>query len=224
MHSQTTIESIKSSHEDQSKRLKQAVVYIVDDDEQVRNSIQLVAHSIQLNSEAYSSAKAFLDNFRPGIPACLVLDVYLPNYNGVDLLEELRERDILIPTIVITAYGEVPTAVRAMKAGAIDFVQKPFSRDELIDLIQRALIGSIGQRTQSPESIEASQRLSRLSPCELDIMHLFFAGENTKSIASRLGISPKTVDYHRWNILKKMHLSSMVELAHYVARFIDSKF
>ncbi len=218
-----TVETIQPSRKAQSHRLKQGLVYVVDDDEQVRNSIKMVAHSIQLNTETYSSAKAFLDNYRPGVPACLILDVYLPGMNGIDLLEALRERNQLIPTIIITAYGEVPTAVRAMKAGAVDFVQKPFSREELIDLIHRALLGCVEHRVQTPESIEAAQRLSQLSAREQDIMHLFFDGENTKCIAARLGISPKTVDYHRWNILKKMHATNMVELAHYVAKYIEDR-
>lgn len=213
----------KPDRADLAKTLRNATVYVVDDDEQVRNSIQLVAHSIQLNTEVYGSSKAFLENFRPDIPSCLILDVYLPGHNGVDLLDTLRERNQMIPTIVITAYGEVPTAVRAMKAGAIDFVQKPFNRDQLIGLIRRALIGPDEHRAKSPDSIEAAERMSQLSDREQDIMHLYFGGENTKRIASQLGISPKTVDYHRWNILKKMGASNMVELAHYVAKYVDGE-
>ena len=208
--------------EDVAARLRQAMVYVVDDSEQVRQSIRLVAHSIQLNAETYHSAQAFLEKFRPDIPSCLVLDVYLPGMNGVELLETMQARNQLIPTIVITAYGEVSNAVRAMKAGAVDYIQKPFDRQQLVDLILRALIGPGECRLSTPESLEAAERMSKLSDREREIMHLFFGGENTKRIAAQLGISPKTVDYHRWNILKKMNAANMVELAHYVAMHLNT--
>ncbi len=199
--------------------MQNAIVYVVDDDAQVRNSLRLLAHSIQLNAETYASPESFLKHFRNNVPGCLLLDVCLPGVNGVEFLEELRANGILIPTIVMTAYGEVALAVRAMKAGALDFIEKPYSRQKMVDLIQRALSQNSSLQGKLAESKEAQARLATLSEREAEIMKLFFAGENTKRIASLLGVSTKTVDYHRWNVLKKMKKANMVELAHYVATY-----
>ncbi len=199
--------------------LQNAIVYVVDDDPQVRNSLRLIAHSIHLNAETYASAQSFQESFRSDVPSCLLLDVCLPKLNGIEFLEKLRAEGIYIPTIVMTAYGEVSLAVKAMKAGALDFIEKPYSRQKMVDLIQRALYQNSAQQDQLAETQEAQTRLATLSERETEIMELFFAGENTKRIASLLGISTKTVDYHRWNVLKKMKINNLVELAHYVATY-----
>jgi FixJ family two-component response regulator len=194
-----------------------AIVYVVDDDEQVRESLRLLAHSVHLNVETFGTAQDFLKHYRSAAPGCLVLDVCLPGMNGVELLEWLREHQVEIPTIVITAYGEISLAVRAMKSGALGFVEKPFSRQDMIDHIHQGIATDAARHAQAAQRDEAQARLATLSVREREIMSLFFAGHNTKKVASRLGISPKTVDYHRWNLLKKMDVRSMVELAHYVA-------
>ena len=207
-----------------TKNLRNAIVYVVDDDPQVRDSLRLLAHSIHLNAETHASALSFRESFRNSVASCLLLDVCLPELNGVEFLEELRADGIFIPTIVMTAYGEVPLAVRAMKAGALDFIEKPYSRQKMVDLIQRALYQNSNLQGQIYECKEAHSRLAALSNREKEIMELFFVGENTKRIASLLGVSTKTVDYHRWNILKKMKTANMVELAHYVATYAGNRF
>ncbi|MFC1757772.1 response regulator transcription factor [Planctomycetota bacterium] len=198
-----------------------AILYVVDDDAQVRTSLRQLAHSVCLNAQVFATAQEFLDGYRPDQPACLVLDVCLPGMNGVEFLERLRKMGCQIPTIVITAYGEVPLAVRAMKAGAASFIEKPYSRREILDQIHHAIANVVADQEEAARREQAIAQLAELSQREREVMQMFLLGENTKRIASRLDISPKTVDYHRWNLLKKMGVKSMVELAYYVTKYCD---
>ncbi|MEX2186522.1 MAG: response regulator [Pirellulales bacterium] len=197
-------------------------VYVVDDDPQVRKSLCLIAQSVQLNVEAYETAQEFLDNYRPDRPGCLVLDVCLPGMNGLELQSRMASLNICLPTIIVTAYGEVPMAVRAIKAGALDFIQKPYGRQEMVDRIQEAVSRDLAQRRETRKRDSAVARLASLSPREREVMELFVSGKNTKKIATLLKISAKTVDFHRWNVLEKMHAKNMVDLAHHVARYLKS--
>ena len=204
-----------------SGNASEPTVFVVDDDPQVRKSLCLIVQSVQLDVESYATAQEFLDNYHRERPGCLVLDVCLPGMSGMELQQRLVAEKVTIPTIMITAHAEVSLAVRAVKAGAIDFIQKPFSRQEMLDRIQQAISRDLEQRRTAATREQAISRLNTLSPREDQIMRLFLAGKNTKKIASKLGISAKTVDFHRWNLLKKMNAENLVELAHYVSSHVD---
>lgn len=212
-----------SGSKSKPRKLKsEPIVYIVDDDPQVRKSLCLIAQSVQLNVEPYATAQEFLDRYQPERPGCLVLDVCLPGISGMELQQRMSAQNLEVPIIMITAHAEVPLAVRAIKDGALDFIQKPFSRQDMIDRIQHAITLDRQRRATRAKREEATARLNSLSRREQQIMELFLAGNNSKKIASKLGISVKTVDFHRWNLLEKMHAESLVELAHYVASYIET--
>jgi len=189
-----------------------AVVYIVDDDAAIRHSLEMLLHSVGHNVKSFASAREFLDSFDSSIPGCLLLDVRMPEISGLDLQQILIKDEIKIPVIIITGHGDVPMAVRAMKEGAVDFIEKPFHDQYLLDSVAKALTKSIEIQQRQNDQIKFNERASRLSPRERQVMEVLVAGKHTKEIASELGISPKTVDVHRGHIMEKMQVKSMVEL------------
>ena len=192
----------------------EAIVNIVDDDEAIRDALSMLMHSVQLKTSVFPSARAFLDNVNPSIPGCLVLDVRMPEMSGLDLQRELAKREINIPIIIITGHGDVPMVVRAMKEGAVDFLEKPFHDQDLLDSIAKAITKSIAMlQEQDARSLFLS--LSRhLSSREKEVMNLLIEGRCSKEIAIALGISPKTVDVHRGHVMDKMQVKSVIELVH----------
>jgi two-component system, LuxR family, response regulator FixJ len=187
-------------------------VFVVDDDRAVRESLALLMHSAGLAVETFSSAQAFLDSYRPECRGCLITDIRMPGMSGLELQERLSADRYHIPVIVLTGFGDVPTAVRALKGGAIDFVEKPINPQALLDLVQHALARDRALREQAAREAEVKTRLARLTPREREVMALVVEGKASKVIAMDLAISERTVELHRGRIMKKMRARSLAEL------------
>ena len=188
-------------------------VYIVDDDEAVRHSLYLLLQSVGLEARCCESARAFLDVYDASAPGCMLLDIRMPEMSGLELQRVLNDRLIHIPVIIITGHGDVPLAVRAMKAGAMDVLEKPFNDQALLDAINKAVTKSSEAFQGQKIRARFQEQAQHLSPREREIMDLLILGKGSKEIASQLGISRKTVDVHRIHIMEKMQVRSVVELA-----------
>ena len=196
-----------------------AIVCIVDDDEAVRGSLKLLLKTLGVPALAYGSAQDFLADFDPQRRGCLVLDIRMPGMSGLELQEELNTRGALMPIIFITGHGDVPMAVEAMQHGAMDFLQKPFRDQDLLDRINKALERDRAGRDLlgNRESIQA--RIAALTPRELEVLKLVVAGKANKVIADDLQISQRTVEIHRAHVMEKMSANS---LAHLVRMIIEA--
>lgn len=194
------------------RRQPDGTVFVLDDDAAMRDSLSWLIQSIGLPVEAYSTAGEFLSKYQPGRAGCLVLDVRMRGMSGLDLQEELARREIHIPVIILTGHADVPTAVRAMKAGAVDFLEKPFSDQALLDRIQRALELDRARRRSQAERAELASRLSVLSPREREIVELLVDGKANKEIAAALQLSTRTVEGHRAHIMAKLGATSFAEV------------
>ena len=188
------------------------VVYVVDDDAAVRDSLAWLIESVDLKVVACANAQAFLDAYDREHPGCLVLDVRMRGMSGLDLQAELGRREIAIPTIIVTGHGDVSMAVRAMKMGAVDFVEKPFNDQELLERIQRAIDADHAARQGGREREEVCALLATLSPREREVMDLLVLGKANKEVADRLGLSTRTVEGHRARLMEKLSCSSLAEL------------
>ncbi|MBD9363697.1 response regulator transcription factor [Methylomonas fluvii] len=188
----------------------QPCVFVVDDDDAVRDSLGLVFETASLAYQTFASAECFLESYCPEQPGCLVLDVNMPGLDGHELQAELIRRHIHLPIIFLTAYGDIPMTVRAMKAGAVDFLTKPVSTELLLDRVQAALQSEINTQAQA---IKGLNRLSGLTSRELEIMGMVVAGLTNKEIARRLGISHRTVEIHRAKVMEKTGATNLLELA-----------
>ena len=187
-------------------------VFIVDDDRAVRQALRLLVETVGLTVETYSSFPEFLDAYDRDRPGCLVLDVRMPGVSGIEGLEKLKAKGITIPVIIITAYGDVRTAVRAMKAGAVDFVEKPYNPQELLDRVQQCVDEDEKNRREDAVRAQIDARAQSLTPREQQVMRLLVDGKSNNSIASELGISRKTVEGHRAKVMEKMRADSIAEL------------
>lgn len=187
-------------------------VFVVDDDAAVRDSLSWLIKSVGLNVETHGSAQEFLNACTPNRAGCLVLDVRMPGMSGLDLQEKLASVRIFLPVIIITGHGDVPMAVRTVKSGAFDFIEKPFNDQVLLDRIQQALEKDAEQRVQQGERDEISRRINKLTPREKEVMDLVVAGNPNKIIASELGISCRTVEIHRGRVMEKMQANSLSDL------------
>jgi len=187
------------------------IVFIVDDDISVRESLELLIRSAGWKPETFASAQAFLLRSRPLAPCCLVLDVTLPDLNGLDLQKLVADR-IDMPIIFITGYGDVPTTVRAMKAGAVEFLTKPFSDDVLLTAIQHAIGRSRTALSQEAALRTLRDRHASLTPREREIMELVVSGLLNKQVGGELGISEITVKAHRGQVMRKMKADSLADL------------
>ncbi|MFZ0257965.1 MAG: response regulator transcription factor [Gammaproteobacteria bacterium] len=187
-------------------------VFVVDDDEDVRNALRWLIESVDLTVATYPSAEAFLAAYTPGQPGCLVLDVRMPGMGGLGLLEHMRIEGMELPTIILTGHADVPIAVRAMKSGAIDFIEKPFTDQDLLDQIQRALKEDAKQRSQQLKRAEVLSRVETLTPREREVLRRVVQGQANKVISAELGISERTVETHRKKIMDKMQAKSLAEL------------
>jgi two-component system response regulator FixJ len=192
-------------------------IFIVDDDDGVRDSLQLLLQAAGFSQiGAYESSLRFLDAAEPRPGDCLLLDVRMPDMDGLELQAELNRRALRLPVIVMTGHGDVPIAVRAMKAGAADFIEKPFTDDLLIDCVRRALALSAETLRLSEEASEILRRLQTLTAREREVLEGMVAGHPNKVIAHDLGISPRTVEIHRARVMEKMDarsLSALVRMA-----------
>lgn len=193
-------------------------VFIVDDDEVVARSLRWLIESIKLRVSTFGNAQAFLDGYRPELPGCLILDVRMPGMSGIELQEQLKARQWKIPVLFITGHGDVQMAVRAIKAGAFDFVEKPFNDQDMLDRIQHALAKDVEQRKIDAERISLLRRLDSLTLREREVMHLVVDGLPNKLIADQLGLSAKTVEVHRARVMEKTGVRSVSDLVKLVLK------
>lgn len=197
-----------------------ATIFIVDDDPDVRRSISLLVRSVDLDAEVYASAQEFLDHYDQHSPGCVVLDMRMPGMTGLQLQQHLSERGIPLPIIFISAYGEIPTASAAMRAGAVDFIPKPFSPQILLERIHEAVAIDERLRRASERQREVNDRIATLTQREQEVMQLLANGCSTKVIAQRLSISQKTVDNHRAKVLEKLAVDNAAQLARLVSELL----
>jgi two-component system, LuxR family, response regulator FixJ len=191
-------------------------VFVVDDDPAMRQSLRWLIESVNVGVETYATAQDFLAAYDPDRPGCLVLDVRMPGMGGLDLQAELARREIEVPVIIITGYAEVPTAVRALKSGALDFIEKPFSDQLLLDRIQQAIASDRQARVRRHERAALAARVAQLTPREREVMQLVVAGSSNREIAAELGLSVKTVEVHRARVMEKMKVDSLADLVRLV--------
>ncbi|MEE8606106.1 MAG: response regulator [Nitrospiraceae bacterium] len=200
-----------------AKMNPEPTVFIIDDDEAVRRFLSGLIASVGLRVETYASAQEFLDADEPSQPGCLLLDIRMPGMSGLELQKELASRNIRIPIIILTGHGNVQVAVHAMKAGAVDFIEKPFNNELLLDRIQMAVAESVDADTTRVKQDEIAHRMELLTPREHQVLDIVAAGETNKAIARRLEISEKTVEIHRAKVMEKMQAKSLADLVKMVA-------
>lgn len=188
------------------------LVYLVDDDEAFRDSLRWLLDAAGYRVAAFSGAELFLASFQPGAGACLILDVRMPGYSGLELQKEMARRGHAIPIIFVTGHGDVPMAVNAVKNGAFDFIEKPFKDQALLTLIENAANLNVSALQDEAERLSAIARLATLTQREREVMELVVAGKRNKQIADDLGISVKTVEVHRARVMEKTGVASVAEL------------
>jgi FixJ family two-component response regulator len=188
------------------------IVFVIDDDPSMREAIVTLIETVGLSCQTFGSGQEFLESRLPDVPGCLVLDVRLPGLSGLNLQRELTERGIQIPIIFITGHGDIPMSVQAMKAGAVEFLTKPFRDQDLLDAIEQATERDRASRRQRSEMVELGERYEMLTPREREVMAAVVAGLLNKQIAAELRISEKTVNVHRAQVMHKMRAESLAEL------------
>lgn len=191
-------------------------VYLVDDDHDIRDAVRLLLQSVGLSLRSFATAQEFLSAYEPGAGGVLLLDVRMPGMSGLELQQRLRERGDMIPIIIISAHGDVPMTVRAIKAGAIDFVEKPFNEQTLLDRIQEGLDLDQRRRLTQSEMTQVTENMEELTPREKQVMNLLVSGIANKDIAEKLDISRKTLDIHRSKVLQKMKAETVADLVRMV--------
>lgn len=199
-----------------------SLVYVVDDDPGVRKMVRMLLESVGLPVQTYSAATEFLDHFDPPPLCCLVLDVRMPGMDGLALQAHLHRQGHQIPTVIITGHADVPMAVQAMRAGALDFIEKPFREQTLLDAVQRALRSAEEAQRSDAHRAEARRKLAQLSPREREVMELLVEGQPTKGVAAALGVSIQAIAAHRARILEKLELDSLPELVRLVMAADDT--
>lgn len=195
-----------------SQIMKKPTIHVVDDDQAVRESIEWLIESVGLNIQTYGSANEFLDNYSEDSLGCLILDVRMPGISGLDLQHILAERGIDMPIVFVTGHGDVPMAVRALKNGAVDFIEKPFNDQVLLDTIQAAVQKHRSRLKQRAELENLQTRYDNLTSREQEVMDRVVTGMPNRDVAEELGISVKTVEVHRAKVMEKMQARSIAEL------------
>jgi len=199
-------------------------VFVVDDEEDVRDAISLLVSSVGLNAETYATARAFLEACDGSRPGCVILDVRLPGMNGLEAQRALRERGVQLPIIFISGHGDIPMAVRAVQNGALDFLEKPFRDDALLDCVNRAIELDREARAQESARQDIEAKLETLTPREVDVLERLIDGKVNKIIARELDVSTRTVEIHRARVLHKMgadNVSQLVRLTLSTERYRD---
>ena len=191
-------------------------VYVVDDDEAVRESLRWLIESVGIKVKTFANGQALLDDFDEKDVSCLVLDVRMPGISGLDLQQRLKQIGSHVPVIIVTGHADVPMAIQAMKAGAFDFIEKPYSDQLLLERIQCAIEQDNCFRQQQAITNDINVRIDRLTPREKEVMNLVVEGHSNKGIAKELGVSIKTVEVHRGNLMMKMEAQSLSELVRLV--------
>jgi FixJ family two-component response regulator len=197
---------------------QEPIVFVVDDDESVRNSLRRLLMSVGLAVEVFPSAQAFLDRARADAPGCLVLDVQLPGLSGLDLQTALADADTPLPIVFLTGHGDIPMSVKAMKAGAVEFLTKPFRERDLVDAIRSAIERDRAARLERLELAELRHRYDSLTPREREVMAKIVAGMINKQIAAEFGTSVVTVKEQRGQVMLKMQVTSLADLVRIAAR------
>jgi RNA polymerase sigma factor (sigma-70 family) len=194
------------------------IVFVIDDDASVRRAIKRLVESVGLRVGLFGSAQEFLQAKRPDLPSCLVLDVRLPGISGLDFQQELTKTDVLIPIIFITAHGDIAMTVRAMKAGAVEFLTKPFRDQDLLDAIQIALERDRGRRQREAEIAALRKRFELLTLREREVVAMVVSGMPNKQIAAKIGTAENTVKVHRSRAMEKIQAQSLADLVRIVER------
>jgi FixJ family two-component response regulator len=190
----------------------QSMVFVVDDDASIRKALDSLIRSVGLTVQLFGSAQEFLQAKRPEVPSCLILDIRLPGISGLDFQRKLSEAKIFIPIIFITGHGDIPMSVRAMKAGAVEFLTKPWHEQDLLDAIHLAIERDAGRRDREKEIAMLRDRLEWLTPRERDVLPLVVSGLPNKQIAAEIGTSETTVKVHRGQLMRKMGAESLPDL------------
>jgi FixJ family two-component response regulator len=191
-------------------------VFIVDDDEAVRESLGLLLESVDQGSKCFASGTEFLEAYSDDMAGCIVLDIRMPGMNGMELQKKLNEANSILPIIFVTGHGDVPMAVEAMQHGAVDFIQKPYREQDLLDKINQALNLDEQQRASLREKQQIIKRIDTLTPREFEVMDMMIDGNANKVIAIDLGISQRTVEIHRSRVMEKMNTHSLAHLVRMV--------
>jgi RNA polymerase sigma factor (sigma-70 family) len=194
------------------------VVFVVDDDPSVRSSLKFLLSTVGLRVESFVSADTFLQKNPPDAPSCLVLDVRLPGLSGLDFQHELAARNIRIPIVFVTGHGDIPMSVRAMKAGAVEFLTKPFRDQDLLDAIRIALERDRARREQEKEATELQQRFGSLTPREREVIFMVVSGMLNKQIAGQLGTAENTVKVQRSRAIEKLNAQSLADLVRMIEK------
>jgi RNA polymerase sigma factor (sigma-70 family) len=192
-------------------------VFVVEDDPSMRSALKNLLRSVGLQAELFSSAADFLAHERPNVPSCLILDVRLPGMSGLDLQKELNSANVQIPIIFITAHGDIPMSVRAMKAGAVEFLTKPFRDQDLLDAIQASLERDRGRRQKEKAVAELHKKLEGLTSRERELLPWVVSGRTNKEIAAEIGMSEITVKVQRASLMRKMQAASFADLVRMAA-------
>jgi len=187
-------------------------VYIVDDDQAMRESLEFLVSSVGLEVRTFSSATDFLDRVDAKASGCIVLDVRMPGMSGLDLQEHLSQNRFAMPVIVVTGHADVPMAVRALKSGAYDFIEKPFNDQVLLECIQRAMEEESQTKVKLDRQREIDQRISTLTPRERQVMEMVVSGMANKQVAAELGLGEKTIEVHRKHVMEKMEAGNVADL------------
>jgi FixJ family two-component response regulator len=192
--------------------MSDATVFVVDDDPAMRESLSFLIGSVGIRVKTFENAHAFLDQYDSEERGCLVLDVRMPGMSGLELQERLSTTGVSLPVVMVTGYGDVPMAVRALKSGALDFIEKPFTDQELLDRVNEALNVDRRIHRETKKRLNYDARVGRLTERELQVMRLVVDGKSNKMIAHELGLSPKTVEVHRARVMDKMEVGSLAQL------------